>query len=238
MSEEKLLELLDEAEKERDDDNSEAEEAGEPSGDGTETGDERTGEPCPEGSLERELEFIIHQLEESLENKKSQQEGNTTGKEKAAGARSQRKEGDNVLRDIVSRINRKFGRSRKQKGRINIPDKSYILQEFFQEHEYGIRSEELFSYLGTGTVTDVYRKFYDNEKKEEIYTFGDDLISYDKMCRIQSMAKMAHFMGYAGNIDYCGHEQLDADTKERWSLIRNMSHVIPISFLRYELSMS
>ncbi len=225
ISEEKLLELLEQAE-----------EGGESFSD-----DEGTAEdsfslnPGRDALDDEELEMIVRRSEDNEDRAEAGKDNDSeTDKE---GVKAGKKGGeDTTIKDIVRKINRKFGIRQKKKSRKE--DRDYLFSEFFGKDAYNVNVQELFSYLGTGTVKEVYKPFYTDGSKDRIYNFEDELISYDKMCKIQSMAKMAHYMGYKGNIEYCGHETLDADTKERWNMIRNMSHVLVLSFLRYELSMS
>ncbi|MCX6706583.1 MAG: hypothetical protein NT001_00365, partial [Candidatus Woesearchaeota archaeon] len=102
---------------------------------------------------------------------------------------------------------------------------------------YGLNLADLFSYLKSTSATDVYKDFYSNGSKDAIYNFVDEPLSYAKLQKIQTMTKIARYSGYMGETEYCGHELLDADTKEKWHLIRNMAHVLIMTMIRYDVAL-
>lgn len=178
------------------------------------------------GMLELLIESIIEKKNKkvSAENK---DEDNKSKNNKTAK--------DDTLKGIVKEIDRRFGAKHKklQKQRTGV---KYIDPELMKG-SYGLNLNELFSYLRSKSATDVYKDFYSTGSKDQIYNFVDEPLSYAKLQKIQLMTKVARYAGYMGDTEYCGHEMLDADTKEKWHLVRNITHVFILTMLRYDVAL-
>ena len=171
------------------------------------------------------LELLIDNIMEKKDKKVSLENDDKGSDNKTAK--------DSTLKGIVKEIDRKFGAKHKkaQKQRSG----SRYLDPEMMKAGYGLNLSELFSYLKSKSATDVYKDLYNTGAKDKIYNFIDEPLSYAKLQKIQLMTKVARYAGYMGSTEYCGHEMLDADTKEKWHLIRNMTHVLIVSMLRYDM---
>jgi len=226
MSEEKLLKLLDDAEDEDDDAGREEEE-------------EEANPDAPDGLAipgkdrsSDELEHLIMLLAADAPNSDKKNAASDSGKKAESGIKK-----DRTIKDIIDRINRKFGRKSRDAGKDAIKRSQYLKEEFFSKNQYGLNISELFGYLNTRSATDIYKAFY-NQGKDKIYNFEDEMLSKEQHEKIVKMTKLARYMGYKGDTEYCTHEQIDAHTREKWALIRNICYVFTLTMLRYEMSLS
>lgn len=145
---------------------------------------------------------------------------------------------DTHLAGIIRKINQRF--RIKKDARKEKPSKSsdYFRNEFFFKQQYSSDMNDLFSYLKIMSATDIYKDFYNNTQKDKIYNFVDTPLGFSKLQKINMVTKFARYMGYMGETEYCSHEMLDADTKEKWHLIRNITHVFVLSTLQYDFSLT
>lgn len=219
INEERILELVKELKQEEESEDLSSADA------------EKTEEPDSAGrdGKKDELELLIMQLEEMQEERKE----NILKKDGTQKGADKEEKKNSTLKSIIKEIDKKFGaKSKKGKEKAN-KIRDYLKSELFNQSQYGTSIQDLFNYLKTRSATDVYKAFYSNGK-DRINNFEDEPLGYAKMVKIQQMAKLARYMGWMGETEYCSHEMLDADTKEKWHLIRNITHVFILSLLRYE----
>lgn len=185
-----------------------------------------------------ELEMLLIETEDS-ERKDLSEDGDDGSRESGSDQPSEaenkdsKKDGsDSTIRDMIKKLNRTFRTKQKTSRKKAIVD--YLREEFFGNSQYGINISELFGYLNTRATTDIYKAFYNDENKDRIYNFTDESLGFKDFQNITRVTKLARYMGYGGQAEYCSHEQLDARTREKWHLIRNITHVFVLSMLRYE----
>jgi hypothetical protein len=180
------------------------------------------------------LELLIDSLIEKKDKKAKSLSENSEEEEKDNKSRTAK---DSTLKSIVKEIDRKFGAKHKKTQKNQKNKAGAYLDPELMKSAYGLNITELFSYLNTKSATDVYKEFYTGGQKDKIYNFVDEPLDYAKLQKIQNMTKIARYSGYMGDTEYCGHELLDADTKEKWHLIRNMTHVFIMTLVRYDIAL-
>ncbi|MBU0536695.1 MAG: hypothetical protein KKE20_07040 [Nanoarchaeota archaeon] len=199
-----------------------------------------------DSSKEEEEEEIIHNSPEcldidnetvkELEHRISQSHENQSKNMSKSSIKDNDLSKDRTIKEIVDKLNKKFNRKQKSP-KTGQSRTEYLKQEFFNKSQYGIDISELFGYLNTKSTTDIYKAFY-NQAKDNVYNFDDEMLSKEQQEKIVKMTKLARYMGYQGNTEYCTHESIDAHTKEKWALIRNICFVHTLTMLRYEMSLS